>query len=163
VPVTLWAQPASGGDFSELAKTMTDGAGAWTLTAPRGSSRLLHVVAGADVTAASATSSVSVRETVTPVLSLHITTPGGARIVFTGQLAISPLGTPRPLVIIEVRGPEGWQAVGAPTRVGPHGHFRYTYASSPLTIGRSFSFRAETPATGLWQTALSPTRKAVVH
>jgi hypothetical protein len=163
VPVTLWAQPASGGNFSELAHTATDGTGGWTLTAPRGSSRLLHVVAGADVTAASATSSVSVRETVTPVLSLRVATPGGARIVFTGQLAISPLGTPRPLVIIEVRGPKGWQAVGAPTRVGPHGHFRYTYPSSPLTIGRSFSFRAETPATGLWETALSSTRKAVVH
>jgi hypothetical protein len=163
VAVTLWGQPASGGDFSELAHTTTDGTGGWTLTAPPGSSRLLRIVAGANARAATTTSSVSVRETVTPVLSLHITTPGGARIVFTGQLAISPLGTPRPLVIIEVRGQEGWQAVGAPTRVGAHGHFRYTYPSSPLTIGRSFSFRAETPATGLWQTALSSTRKAVVH
>jgi hypothetical protein len=163
VPVALWGQPASGGNFSELAHTATDGTGGWTLTAPRGSSRLLRVVAGANVRAASATSSVSVRETVTPVLSLHVVTPGGARIVFTGQLAISPLGSPRPLVFIEVRGPDGWQAVGAPTHVGSNGRFRYVYTSSPFTIGRSFLFRAVTPAAALWRPANSPTRHAVVR
>jgi hypothetical protein len=163
VPVALWGRPASGGDFSELAHTATDGTGGWTLTAPPGSSRLLRVVAGANAQAASATSSVSVRETVTPVLSLHVTTPGGERIVFTGQLAISPLGTPRPLVFIEVRGPDGWQAVGAPTHVGPNGRFRYVYTSSPFTIGRRFLFRAVTPAAALWRPANSPTRHAVVR
>ena len=156
-------QPASGGDFSELAHTTTNGAGAWTLTAPRGSSRLLRVVAGAKAQAASAASSVSVRETVTPVLSLHVATPGGGRIVFTGRLAIAPLGQPRPLVFIQTRGPDGWEEVGSPVRVDPDGAFRYVYRSSPLTSGGSFSFRAETPATGLWDAALSPTREAVVH
>jgi hypothetical protein len=163
VTIALWTQPVTGGNFVKLAQTTTDGTGHWTLHAPRGSSRLLRVVAGPGAQPTSSPSTVSVSETVTPTLTLEVGTPGHARLVFTGQIAISPLGTPRPLVIIEVHGPEGWQAVGAPTRVGPHGHFRYTYPSSPLTIGRSFSFRAETPATGLWQTALSPTRQAVVH
>jgi hypothetical protein len=163
VEVSLWAQPAAGGDFSELAHTTTNAAGAWTLTAPRGSSRLLRVVAGAKAQAASAANSVSVRETVTPVLSLHVTTPGGGRIVFSGRLAIAPLGQPRPLVFIQTRGPDGWEVVGSPVRVAPDGAFRYVYRSSPLTFGRSFNFRAETPATGLWDTATSPTREAVVR
>jgi hypothetical protein len=104
-----------------------------------------------------------VRETVTPVLSLHVATPGGGRIVFSGRLAIAPLGAPRPLVFIQTRGPDGWEVVGAPIRVDPDGAFRYVYRSSPVTFGRSFSFRAETPATGLWDTATSPTREAVVR
>ena len=71
---------------------------AWTLTAPPGSSRLLRIVAGTNAKAASATSSVSARETVTPMLSLHVTTPGGGgrpfRIIGTasglGERRMSP-------------------------------------------------------------------------
>jgi hypothetical protein len=163
VQVSLWAQPASGGNFSELAHTITDATGAWTLTAPRGSSRLLHIVAGAKAQAASAANSVSVREAVTPVLSLDVTTSGGRRIVFSGRLAIAPLGAPRPLVFIQTRGPDGWEVVGSPIRVGPGGGFRYVYRSSPLTLGRSFSFRAVTPQTALWQAAQSRASSAVVH
>ena len=91
------------------------------------------------------------KETVTPTLSLHVATPGNATLVFTGQLRITPLGKPRPLVLIETPGPAGWEAVGAPIRVGPHGGFRYTYRSSPLTLHRTFKFRAVTPATALWR------------
>jgi hypothetical protein len=163
VPVSLWAQPAAGGNFTEVAHTIANAAGAWTLTAPRGSSRLLHIVAGANAQDASAANSVSVQETVTPVLTLHVTTPGGGRIVFSGRLAIAPLGAPRPLVLIQTRGPDGWEVVGSPIRVGPNGAFRYTYRSSPLTFGRSFSFRAVTPQTALWQAAQSPASSAVVH
>jgi hypothetical protein len=162
VPVSLWAQPAGGGSFNELATATSDGAGAWSLTAPRGSSRLLQVVAGANATATSL-ASVSVRETVTPVLSLHVSTPGGGRIAFSGQLAIAPLGQPRPLVFIQTRGPDGWEVVGSPIRVGPHGGFRYVYHSSPVTLGRSFAFRAVTPATALWRPAQSTIHTAVVH
>jgi hypothetical protein len=163
VPVALWQQPASGGAFTELAHTTTDGAGGWTLTAPPGSSRLLRVVAGVKARAATATSSVSVRETVTPGLSLRVTTPGGGRIVFTGKLAIAPLGQPRPLVFIQTRGPDGWEEVGSPIRVAANGDFRYVYRSSPVTFGRSFNFRAASPATALWQPAQSRTHSAVVH
>ena len=163
VPVAVWQQPASGGAFSEVAHTTTNGTGAWVLAVPRGSSRLLRLVAGAKAKAASAASSVSVRETVTPVLSLHVATPGGGRIVFTGKLAIAPLGQPRPLVFIQTRGPGGWEVVGSPVRINPDGAFTYVYPSAPVTQGRRFAFRAETPATGLWDAALSPTREAVVR
>ena len=163
VPVALWQQPANGGAFTELAHTTTDGTGGWTLTAPPGSSRLLRVVAGVKAQAASATSSLSVRETVTPGLSLHVSTPGGGRIVFTGKLAIAPLGQPRPLVFMQTRGPDGWEEVGSPIRVDTNGDFRYVYTSSPVTLGRRFSFRAATPATALWQPAHSPVHSAVVH
>ena len=97
IPVALWAQPASGGNFTQVAQTTTDGGGAWTLTAPPGASRLLTIVTGADAHPATATTSISVRETVSPVLSLHVTTPGRHRIIFNGHLTIAPLGTPRPL------------------------------------------------------------------
>ncbi len=163
VPVALWQQPANGGAFTELVRTSTDGTGGWTLTAPPGSSRLLRLVVGVKAQAATATSSVSVRETVTPGLSLRVTTPGGGRIVFTGKLAIAPLGQPRPLVFIQTRGPDGWEEVGSPIRVGTNGDFRYVYRSSPVTLGRSFNFRAASPATALWQPAQSRTHSAVVH
>jgi hypothetical protein len=163
VTVALWQQPANGGAFIQLAHTTTDGTGGWTLTAPPGPSRLLSVVAGVNAQAATATSSVSVRETVTPVLSLRVSTPGRGRIVFTGKLAIAPLGKPRPLVFIQTRGPDGWEEVGSPIRVSANGSFRYVYRSSPITFRRRFSFRAATPATALWQPAQSPAHSAVVH
>jgi hypothetical protein len=163
VPVTLWAQPASGGPFTKLHQTATSGAGAWTLTAPRGSSRLLRVSAGSQATPASAENAISVREAVTPTLSLHVATPGHGTLVFSGRLAIAPLGTPRPVVFIETPGPSGWEAVGAPVRVGPHGGYRLAYRSSSVTLGRRFKFRAETPATERWRSAQSAVRSAVVR
>ena len=163
VPVALWAQPLSGGAWQQLANTSTSGTGAWTLNAPRGSSRLLRIVPGAGGQPTSAPSTVSLSETVAPSLSLRVTSTGAARIVFTGHLAIAPLGSPRPIVFIEVEGPDGWQAVGAPVRVGPRGNYRYVYRSSPFTIGRRFVFRAVTPATALWPAATSPTPTSEVH
>jgi len=76
---------------------------------------------------------------------------------------VTPLGKPRPLVLIETPGPDGWEAVGTPIRAGPHGGFRYTYRSSPLTVHRKFTFRAVTPATALWRRGQSPARAAVVR
>jgi hypothetical protein len=45
----------------------------------------------------------------------------------------------------------------------PHGAFSYAYQSSPLTLHRTFKFRAVIPATALWHNALSRTRSAVVR
>jgi hypothetical protein len=163
VTVALWAAPKNSSTFSELAQTTTDGTGAWSLRAPEGSSRVLRVVAGAGAQPTSSPSTVSVAETVTPTLSLKVATPHGARLVFTGKVAISPLGAPRPLVLIEVHAADGWQAVGAPVRVDANGSYRYVYVSSPLLVGHRFAFRATTPATSLWQTAESPVATAVLH
>ena len=163
VTVALWARPVSGGPFVQLRRTTTTGTGGWSLQAPRGASRVLRIVAGAGGQPTSSPSVVSVTETVLPTLSLRVGTPGGARLVFSGRLAIAPLGVPLPLVIVEVRGPEGWQAVGAPVRVDRQGTYRYVYRSSPLTIGRRFAFRALTPAAALWAATVSPTHTAEVH
>jgi hypothetical protein len=83
--------------------------------------------------------------------------------VFTGRLAIAPLGKPRPLVLIQTRGPYGWEVVGSPIRVDPNGRYHYLYQSSPVTLQRQFNFRAITPQTALRQSAHSAQRSAVIH
>jgi hypothetical protein len=117
---------------------------------------------GAQPSSATA-SSISFEETVHPSLTFKVTAPGRARLVFSGRLAITPLGAPRPLVLIEVRAADGWETVGSPVRVNSAGRYLYDYKSSAITIGRRFIFRAASPATSAWQTATSATRKAVVH
>jgi hypothetical protein len=163
VTVALWASPAAGSTFSVLTQTTTDGAGRWVLRAPAGASRVLRVVAGVGAQPATSPSAVSVNEAVTPSLSLHVATPGKATLVFTGRLAITPLGTPRPQILVEVRAPRGWQAVGAPVRVDASGRFRYVYPSSALLIGHRFVFRVTTPATSSWGAAVSRVREAVLR
>jgi hypothetical protein len=165
VPVSLLAQGGNhpSGSLGVLAQTTTDGSGEWALHAPRGPSRLLRIVSGGGAQAASARAGVGISETVSPTLGLRVRTPGGARLVFSGRLAISPLGTPRPLVLIETRAGREWEAVGHAIRVRANGTYSYLSASSPLTLGRRFAFRAVTPATSLWQTGSSPVREAVVR
>jgi hypothetical protein len=164
-PVALVAQNGNPptGPFTVLAHTSSDAAGQWVLRASRGPSRLLRIVSGKPARQANLGSGVALTESVSPVLGLRIRTPGGARLVFSGRLAISPLGSPRPLVIIETRAGPTWEVVGTPVRVARDGSYRFVYRSSPLTLGRRFAFRAETPATSLWQTAISPMREAVVR
>jgi len=147
VVVSLLAKPAANHDAvgTVLATATTNASGAWTLQAPRGLSRQLSIVYGAPPSSAVG-SSVAIDEAVRPSLSLNVRTPGRAQLVFTGQLAIAPLPSPRPVVLIEVRGRGGWQAVGVPVHVGPTGRYHYEYPSSPLTVGRAFAFRAATPA-----------------
>jgi hypothetical protein len=162
--VSLLAQVGnhSAGAFSVVAHTTTDGAGEWALLAPRGPSRLLRIVSGSTPQAASA-AGVGISETISPTLGLTVRTPGAARLLFTGRLAISPLGSPRPLVFIETRAGREWEAVGHAIRVATNGTYSYLYSSSPLTLGRRFAFRAQTPATSLWQTGTSRVREAVVR
>jgi len=164
VAVSLVAQDGNqpAGALVVLARTITNTAGEWELDAPKGPSRDLRILYGA-VTASRAQDAVAIKETVRPSLGLHVETPGGGRIVFSGRLAISPMGPPRPLVTIETRVGQEWEAVGHAVRVNANGTYRYVYRSSPLTLGRRFAFRAQTPETNLWQAGTSPTRKAVVH
>jgi len=165
VPVFLLARAGNhpANSFTVLARTITDGAGRWALHAPKGPSRQLRIVDGNPAQDAPAGAGVGLTETVSPTLGLRVRTPGGARLVFSGRLAISPLGTPRPLVIIETRTSREWEAVGHSIRVRANGSYSYLYASSPLTLRRRFAFRAVTPATSLWQTGSSPVREAVVR
>jgi hypothetical protein len=163
--VSLVAQDGDppAGAFIVLAHTSSDAAGQWALHASRGPSRLLRIVSGGAARQASLGGGVGLSETVSPILGLRVRTPGGARLVFSGHLAISPLGAPRPLVIIETRAGPTWEGVGTPVRVARDGSYRLVYRSSPLTLGRRFAFRAVTPATSLWPTATSRVRSAVVR
>jgi hypothetical protein len=164
VTVSLVAQEGNhpAGALVVLAHAITNTAGEWDLDAPKGPSRELRILYGA-VTAGRAQDAVAIRETVRPSLRLRVETPGGGRIVFSGRLSISPMGSPRPLVTIETKAGDEWEAVGHAVRVGANGSYRYVYRSSPLTLGRRFAFRAQTPETSLWQAGISPTREAVIH
>jgi hypothetical protein len=163
--ISLVAQDGNppAGALIVLARTSGDAAGQWVLHAPRGPSRLLRIVSGATARQASLGGGVALTETVSPILGLRVRTPGGGRLVFSGHLAISPLGAPRPLVIIETRAGPSWEGVGTPVRVARDGSYRLVYSSSPLTLGRRFAFRAVTPATSLWPTATSRVSSAVVR
>jgi hypothetical protein len=165
VTVSLLAQVGNqpSGAVTVLDHTISDSAGEWVVHAPRGPSRLLRIVYGNVALAVAAGEDVSLSERVSPALGFHVGSPGAARLVFSGQLAISPLGSPRPLVIIETQAGREWESVGHPVRVSANGTYRYVYRSSPLTLGRRFAFRAQTPATSSWQAATSSIRKAVVH
>jgi hypothetical protein len=165
--VTVWLTARNGSKGARamrvLAHASTNADGRWSLRAPKGPSRQLRIVYGASARSASASESLAISETVRPSISLHVASPGSGRIVFSGRLRIRPLGSPRPLVTIQTRAPGGWEAVGLPVRIARNGDYLYAFTSSPLTIGRSFAFRATTPATGLWRAASSPVREAVVR
>jgi hypothetical protein len=163
LPVTLWTHLAGSRGYQEAAHSTTNAMGTWTLIAPGGPSRVLRVEIGQAPQPADPAGAIIVKETVTPTLSLRVATPGNATLIFSGQLAIKPLGKPRPLVLIETPGPDGWETVGIPIRVDPHGGFRYAYRTSPLTLHRRFAFRAATPATALWNEADSAVRTAVAR
>ena len=68
-----------------------------------------------------------------------------------------------PVVLIEARGPDGWEVVGTPVHISASGAFHYAYQSAPITVGRAFNFRATTIATSLWSSGSSPTRVATVQ
>lgn len=149
------------GSQQVVARTTTDAAGDWTLHAQDGPSRRLRVVCGPEGSAAA--DSVSLAETVRPSLTLRVESPGQRRIIFSGRIAISPIGTPRPLVSIQTPARGGWETVGVPVRVRGNGDYRYVFDSSPLTVGRRFAFRATTPQTSLWQPAISLIHTAVIR
>jgi hypothetical protein len=162
VPVTLLAQNGRTGTPRAIARATSDATGHWTLTAPRGPTRTLTIVPGTQAQAASTQAGVTINETVTPGLSLRVRAPGGARLRFTGRLAISPIVTPRPLVFIEARSGSRWQLV-ATTHVTRTGAYTLDYTGKSKTIGQRYEFRAIAPATALFTAAASPNRQETVQ
>ncbi len=150
VPVQLRARegnsPGGGGGETVIASTSTDAAGNWSLTAPKGPSRTLRVGYGH----ASTPSGMTVKESVTPAMSLRIVDRRGGRFAFTGRVMVSPLARPLPIVTIEASADgRHWQVVGHEIRTGAKGHYRLAY-HSPFSVGGRFAFRASTPETSLW-------------
>jgi len=162
VAMTLLGEYAGQTARAVLAHTTTDAGGRWVLTAPRGPSRRLTVVYGAGAQSASALGGVTIREIVTPGLSLTVRAIGKGQLRFTGRLSIKPLGTPRPLVIIKARRGRTWQSVGQPVRVDGSGAFRLVYDAADY-VGGSYAFRATAPGTSLFDTGISPVRRQVVR
>ena len=165
VPVKLIAQNAGDSASNVVASTTTDGAGHWVLNAPPGPSRKLTIVYGTQPTPEGG---VTISQSVKPTLTLRVRALGRARLRFTGRLAIAPLGTPRPLVVIQARNGRRWQAVGSAVRVTPSGRFTLTYqgprAKAPKGIvGGSYAFRAVAPSTQAFLTATSPIRRTRVR
>ena len=163
VPVTLLAQNADQGAPAVAARTVSNAAGHWELKAPRGPSRTLTVTYGDRPQAVAAQGAVTIRQAVTPGLTLRVQATGRGRLRFTGRLSIKPLGSPRPLVVIQARKGKRWQAVGSAVRVKANGAYALTYNGGRSVVGRRFTFRAMAPATRLFRTATSPTRKTVVR
>lgn len=157
VTVTALAGSLSGAGYTTVAKTTTNAAGRFTLTVPRGNSRDLEITAGAD--------NVTFQQLVTPNVSISVRSLPGARILFTGHVAIDTAGSPSPFVEIESYDPASsahWPNLTT-TTVGKGGSFRYVYHATPLLAGDKFKFRAFTPAlTGYWQAAVSAIKEAKV-
>ena len=166
VPVRLIAQNAGESTPAVVATTTTDAAGHWVLNAPQGPSRKLTIVYGTQPPTPEG--GVTISQSVKPTLTLRVRALGRARLRFTGRLAIAPLGTPRPLVVIQARNGRRWQAVGSAVRVTPSGRFTLTYqgkrAKAPKGIvGGSYAFRAVAPSTQSFLTATSPIRRTRVR
>ncbi len=162
VLMTLFAQNAGGRDVQAVARTTTDAAGHWVLTAPRGPSRRLTIAYGEQPDPASA-HAIKIRQVVKPALSLRVQTLGRGRLRFSGRLRITPLGTPRPLVVIQTRNGRRWQDVGSAMRVSPSGAYSVIYNGGPNVIGGRYVFRTVAHATSLFATGISPIRRTVVR
>ncbi len=167
VAVALLAQNANTSSPVIVAHAMSDAAGHWVLTAPRGPSRALTVAYGPP---GQSQASVTINEVVTPRLTLAVRVQHQGRLRFTGQLEVSPLGTPRPQVVLEaapiVRVPGGrprWQSIAQPITVTNTGRFTLNYNAGPNAIGGRYLFRAISPPTSLYTAATSPTRTEVVR
>jgi hypothetical protein len=164
VRVTLFARNGREGSPVAVARATTDAAGHWAVSAPRGPSRSLAIVYGEQPDSASP-NAIRIRQTVRPGLTLRVQALGRGRLRFSGKLSIKPLGSPRPLVIIQTRTRNGkhWQAVGTSIRVKPSGAYSVVYDGGRNVIGGTYSFRTVANATSLFATATSPIRRKAVR
>ena len=163
VLVTLFAKNGGEGAAQPVARTSTDAAGRWLLTAPRGPSRELSIMYGEQPDPASS-KAIKIRQTVKPDITLKVRAMGRGRLRFSGRLKIAPLGNPRPLVVIQTRTRKGtWQAVGTSLRVSKTGGYSVVYDGGPNVIGGTYVFRTVAYATPMFATGVSRTKRARVR
>jgi 5-hydroxyisourate hydrolase-like protein (transthyretin family) len=159
VAVGLFARDGRDGTRRAIGSAISDAAGHWVVTAPRGPSRTLTIAYGSGMQA-----TVSIRQTVTPAVTLHVRPLEGARFRFSGRLLVRPLGSPPPLIVVQVRTDRRpWQLLGSAIRTSRSGRFTLTYAAGRKLAGYRFTFRALAPATGLFATGISPTTETVAR
>jgi hypothetical protein len=99
----------------------------------------------------------------TAKLTLNVKALGNSRLRFTGRLTAKAFGNPRPLVFIQARKGDRWQAVGPSVRIGRTGRFNLVYNSGGWGIGSRYSFRAVAPKTAQFGRATSRIRKARIR
>jgi len=158
VPVQLLARNGDEGDPVVILRSSTDAGGHFALTAPRGPNRTLTITYGS-----AANGAITIKQTVKPAIKLTVKALGRGRLRFTGRLRVNPLGSPRPLIVIQARNGKRWQAVGRNVRVTAAGRFTLTYSGGRAIRGGRYSFRAVAPATRYFTTAISPIRKTVAR
>jgi hypothetical protein len=164
VPVHLLAREGNypGGTETVSASTATDAAGHWSLTAAKGPSRVLRVISS-QASSASTQAATAVKESVSATISLRVHDQNGGRLSFTGRVSVSPLGRPRPIVVIEASSDgHRWQIVGHDVRTNSQGIYHLSY-SSPFSVGGRFAFRASTPETSLWLQGYTGPRSIQIH
>lgn len=158
VRVQLHAQNGRQDDAVVLSRSSTDAAGHFVLKAPRGPTRALKITYGSGSKGA-----ISIEQTVRPAVTLNVRALGRGRLRFTGRLRVSPLGSPRPLVVIQARNGRRWQAVGRNIRVSASGRFSLLYSGGRAVVGGRYAFRAVAPATPYFTTGISQVRKTVAR
>jgi hypothetical protein len=162
VAVSLFARSAVDAAARVVARATTDGTGRWRLRAPRGPSRTLTITYGARPDPGSA-QAITIRQTVRPRVSLRVEAIGGGWLRFTGRVRLQPLGSPRPLVVVQTRTLTGaWRALGA-VRASRSGAYGVTYPGDPDVIGGTYAFRTVTRRTQLFATGISRVRRASVR
>ncbi len=163
VAVALFARSAVDATPRVVASAITDAAGRWTLRAPRGPSRTLTIAYGAQPDPAAA-QAIKFRQAVRPRISLRVAVLGRGRLRFSGRLRLKPLGSPRPLVVIQtLNARRRWQDVGTSMRVSRTGEYSVTYDGGPKVIGGSYAFRTVAHGSALYATGISRIRRALVR
>jgi hypothetical protein len=162
VLVTLFARNTGQGNPRPVASATTDAAGHWVLTAPRGPSRRLTISYGESPDPAAA-QAIKVGQTVEPNVSLRVRTLGSRRLRFSGRVRIKPLGSPRPLVVIQTLDGKEWKTVGSSIRVRRSGSYSIVHTGEPKNVGGRYAFRTAVHATSLFAMGISQVRWASVR
>jgi hypothetical protein len=163
VPVVVFAKSAIDTTARIVARATTNKAGQWTLRAPRGPSRTLTISYGArpDPTAANA---IKIRQSVRPRISLHVQVLGRGALRFTGSLHFEPLGSPRPIVDIQVFTiRQRFDPFGRSIRVSPTGTFSGKRFVELQNVGYTYAFRVVARGNALLATGSSKILRVLVR
>jgi hypothetical protein len=102
-------------------------------------------------------------QTVKPNVSLRVRALGDRRMRFSGRVRIRPLGSPRPLVVIQTLDGKEWTPLGSSIRVRRSGSYSIVHTGEPGNVGGRYAFRTAVHATSLFATGVSEVRWAKVR
>jgi hypothetical protein len=141
----------------------TDAAGRLELRLPRGPSRTVRVSFPGDALLLPADDSVAIR---TPARArLHAgprTVAAGETVRFTGRLHGAHVPRAGKLVELQALVGSGWRTF-ATVRTDRRGRFRHVHRFSPVSGGRTYSFRVRVPREGAYPFERATTRPVAVR